>query len=146
MHESCTCYPLHVPAVRCVANSAKPATQKPKKGEKGRPYPLNVRKIVEEMMTLTQEEADELCRMCTQRMTPGSSKGPGDTSFRPTPVASRKPFPHAASMFGGLSAHMTPCVKPMQYMPALMQMIMQPHQQVISQLSLLFISAASFTH
>mmetsp|Transcript_8905 Transcript_8905/g.17387 ORF Transcript_8905/g.17387 Transcript_8905/m.17387 type:complete len:309 (+) Transcript_8905:283-1209(+) len=93
-----------------------------------RPYCGKVRRLVNELLQLSQKEADELSKTIRERMTPGSAApASGQKNFTPLPVRSRVPFPHVAALFGGLRANLSPGVRPLQYMPPLGSSLMAPH-------------------
>ncbi|CEM26138.1 unnamed protein product [Vitrella brassicaformis CCMP3155] len=83
-----------------------------------RPYPRHVIQLVDRLMELSQAEADQLCQLLTEKMTPRpaasvSSKGKGKDKFEPKPVASRVPFPHPAGMFLGVRAPLALGMRPL---------------------------------
>lgn len=88
-----------------------------------RPYSNKVKRMVDTMMTLSQEEADQLSRICTERMTPTAANG--NINFRPASVSNRTPFPSPHGIFGGLKtfAGVRPAVNTAPQMNNLLMML-----------------------
>eukprot|EP00388_Colpodella_angusta_P008730 GDKJ01023702.1.p2 GENE.GDKJ01023702.1~~GDKJ01023702.1.p2 ORF type:complete len:106 (+),score=24.00 GDKJ01023702.1:48-365(+) len=88
-----------------------------------RPYSKKVTQLVELMMSLSQEEANELCKLCATRMTPTAANG--SAKFQPSPVMNRVPFPSPHGIFGGLKtfAGVRPAVNTAPQMNNLLMML-----------------------
>eukprot|EP00386_Alphamonas_edax_P009877 GDKI01032313.1.p1 GENE.GDKI01032313.1~~GDKI01032313.1.p1 ORF type:complete len:269 (-),score=39.12 GDKI01032313.1:18-824(-) len=116
-------------AQAAASNDASSAI-KTKTVEFERPYSKKIQSLVDELMSLSQEECDLLSKQCTERMTPKPSAPlKGGKKFTPQPVRGRVPFPHVAAIFGGMRAHVMPGVSPLQYMPNVVHAMMAHHQQ-----------------
>mmetsp|Transcript_908 Transcript_908/g.2204 ORF Transcript_908/g.2204 Transcript_908/m.2204 type:complete len:225 (-) Transcript_908:182-856(-) len=68
-----------------------------KEGEKAKRQPSEkVKKLVDEIMSLTVIEAADLCDLCHEKLSDGGSGGGW-------PAQGRTPFPHPGGMFGGMA-------------------------------------------